>query len=81
MALIKKGKRKYKCLKRHAAGSYLDLNEVRLAQSYELRIRLHLLHIPGLHQGQSVHRPLPLDGQTKKNEGMNMIYCIAYLLF
>lgn len=46
------------------AESYLNLNEVWLAQSNELRVGLHLLHVPGLHQCQSVHRPLSLDGQT-----------------
>lgn len=46
-----------------AAEPYLDLNEVWLAQSNELRICLHLFHIPGFHQGQSVHCPLSLDGQ------------------
>lgn len=43
---------------------YLDLDEVRLAQSNELRVGLHLLYIPGLHQRQSVHRPLSLDRRT-----------------
>ena len=46
----------------HANEAYLDLDEVRLAQSNELRVGLHLLHVPGLHQRQSVHRPLPLEG-------------------
>lgn len=48
---------------------HLDLDEVRLAHSDELRVGLHLLHVPGLHQRQSVHRPLPLDGWTDSGDG------------
>lgn len=43
--------------------SYLDFDEVGLSQRYQVRVGLHLLHIPGLHQCQSVHCPLPLRGQ------------------
>lgn len=60
---MKKSRENVSAYKDNAAEFYLDLNEVWLTQSNEFGICLHLLHIPGLHQGQSVHCPLSLDGQ------------------
>lgn len=40
--------------------TYLHLDEVGLAKGDELRVRLQLVHVPGLHQGQPVDRALLL---------------------
>lgn len=45
--------------------AYLDLDEIWLAKGNEIWVGLQLIHIPGLHQGQSVHRTLFLEAETQ----------------
>lgn len=51
--------------KEGGAKLYLDLNEVWLTHSNELRVGQHLFHIPSFHQGQPVHGPLSLKDGDK----------------
>lgn len=46
--------------------AYLDLDEIWLAKGDEIWVGLQLIHIPGLHQGQSVHRTLLLEEETQE---------------
>lgn len=46
--------------------SYLDLDEVRLAQGNELGVGLQLVYVPRLHQGQAVHCALLLQKRGRK---------------
>lgn len=45
---------------------YLNLDEVRLAEGNELGVGFEFVYVPGLHQGQAVHRALLLQDTCTK---------------